>query len=377
MRDLVSAVPQLLNDLYEQASATDHQWLEFLGKFAELFHADTATIRLTALDNPVIYQSFTVGFHQQVNKLYESSAVELDPFRETLSTSPLGKALVSPSIINDRAFERCDHYQKIFRPNGNFYAMGAQFERDGAQAMHIGVHRPRHKDSFTKDEQAILELFTPHLRRAAKLAHLIADLNQSLDDAHHALDQLPFGVWQTDAQLRIQWMNITASEALATHTYGLGLSGNQLNVLAGDNANALRMMARRLGENQSMAETLKLDRTGACLAMTQSRLWNNRFQIGRSATPGILCFLLDPGRQSQMDPVRLAALFSLTPAECRLANLLVRGLDVNEASALLQISHHTGRTQLKSIMHKTGVNRQTALQRKLLLCAGALRNHDE
>jgi DNA-binding CsgD family transcriptional regulator len=78
-----------------------------------------------------------------------------------------------------------------------------------------------------------------------------------------------------------------------------------------------------------------------------------------------------------MDPVRLATLFSLTPAECRLANLLVRGLDVNEASALLQISHHTGRTQLKSIMHKTGVNRQTALQRKLLLCAGALRNHNE
>jgi DNA-binding CsgD family transcriptional regulator len=111
--------------------------------------------------------------------------------------------------------------------------------------------------------------------------------------------------------------------------------------------------------------------------MTQAHQSDNGFQIGRSRNPGILCFLLDPGRPSQLNQKHLTSIYNLTPAEYRLANVLVRGLDVNEASASLQISPHTGRTQLKSIMHKTGVNRQAALQRKLLLSADMLRKTDE
>ncbi|TGN40520.1 helix-turn-helix transcriptional regulator [Marinobacter confluentis] len=374
MKDLVSAVPSLLNDLYEHATAPD-EWPRFLEKFARLFRTDTATIRLTDLNDPVVYQSFTTGFHQSINQFYETGAVERDPFRETLATSPLGKAVVSTAIISDRDFERSDHYQRIFRPNGNFYALGTQFERQNGQGMHIGVHRARRKGTFTREEQSALELFSPHLRRACGLARLMSDLNQAVNDARHALNNLPFGVWQTDGRLRVQWMNTAAEEALAAHTYGLGLAGNRLNVFDGKHANALRTIAARLIENRSVTETLKLDRTGACLVLTQSRRSNHGFQIGRSLNPGILCFLLDPARPSQLNERHLAAIYSLTPAEYRLANLLVRGLDVGEASALLQISPHTGRTQLKSMMRKAGVNRQAALQRKLLLCADTLKNN--
>lgn len=376
MKDLMSAAAPLLDDLYEHATGPD-EWPGFLGKFAGLFRTDTATIRLTDLNDPVVYQSYTTGFHQNINQFYETGAVEKDPFRETLASSPLGKAVVSTSIISDRDFECSEHYQKIFRPNGNFYALGTQFERQDTQAMHIGVHRPKSKGAFTDEEQTVLELFSPHLRRACGLARLISDLNQALSDTRYALDQLPFGVWHTDGKLKVQWMNSTAEEAIITHTYGLGLMADQLSVCSGEHANALRLMARRLTGNLSLTETLKLDQTGACLVMTQARRVDKSFRIGRPLSPGILCFLLDPERKSGLDRKRLTTVYQLTPAEFRLANILVRGLDVNEASALLQISPHTGRTQLKSIMHKAGVNRQTALQRKLLLCAGILRNHDE
>lgn len=308
--------------------------------------------------------------------MYEAVAVEQDPFRETLATSTLGKAVVSTSIMNDKDFERSEHYQNIFRPNGNFYALGTQFVREGSQAMHIGVHRPKAAGAFDLEEQAIVELFSPHLRRACGLSRLMRDLNQALSDARHALNQLTFGVWHTDDKLRVQWMNSTAEEALTTHSYGLGLTGNHLNVVFGDHLNALRTMARRIIENRSHTETLKLDRTGACLVMTRARQTDNGFHIDHSLNPGILCFLLDPERKSGLDRNRLITLYQLTPAEYRLANVLVCGLDVNEASALLKISPHTGRTQLKSIMNKAGVNRQTSLQRKLLVCAGTLRNHD-
>lgn len=376
MQDLASAAPALLNDLYERT--TDQSgWPVFLGKLAALFHSDTAALRLTDLQDPVVYHSYTVGFQQHANHRYESESVVVDPFRDPIATSPLGKVLNSRSIISDRDFERSEHYQTVFRPNGNFYAMGAQFERDDGRGMHIGIHRPRRLGAFTAEETSALEMFSPHLQRVTRLSRLMADLNQALAQANHALDQLPFGVWYMDGSLRVQWTNEAAEEALSTHTYGLGLRADRLRAETAALSEALRATAHKLTENRSLTETLKLGKTGACLVMTQCRASDTGFHVGRAQGPSLLCFLLDSGRPAYLDQKHLSTLYKLTPAEYRLICLLVGGLDVAEASALLKISPHTGRTQLKSIMHKTGVNRQPALQRKLLLCADMLRRPDE
>lgn len=376
MKDLASAAPALLNDLYERT--TDHSaWPAFLGKLAELFHSDTAALRLTDLHDPVVYHSYTVGFHQHVNHRYESEWVVVDPFRDPIATSPLGKVLNSRSVISDREFERSEHYQTVFRPNGNFYAMGTQFDREDGCGMHIGIHRPRRLGAFTAEETRTLELFSPHLQRVTRLSRLMAELNQALAQTRHALDQLPFGVWQMDSSLRLQWANTTAEEALSAHTYGLGLRANRLRAETAALSEAIKATVYKLSENQSLTETLKLERTGACLVVTQCRPVGSGFHIGRDKGPTLLCFLLDSGRPACLDQRLLSTLFKLTPAEYRLVCLMVGGLDVSEASAMLQISPHTGRTQLKSIMHKTGVSRQSALHRKLLLCSDTIRKPDE
>lgn len=372
MKDVYSAAPTLLNDLYERATAPA-EWPVFLGKLSALFHSDTASLRLTDLHDPVVYQSYTIGFQQQANERYEAEAVVLDPFRDPIATGPLGKVIESTSIISDRDFERSEHYQTVFRPNGNFYAMGTQFEREGGRGMHIGIHRPRRRGAFTREEVAALEFFSPHLQRVTRLSRLINSLNQSLSQAGRALDHLPFGVWHMDGMLRVDWMNSAAEEALASGTYGLGVRDGRLRPDSMNAPETLKVMARRLIEHRSPAETLKLGQTGACLVMTQSHQCDTGFHVGRALAPGILCFLMDSDRPPQLNQNQLTTMYSLTHAEYRLAIHLVTGLDVAEASALLQISPHTGRTQLKSIMQKTGVCRQSALQRKLLLCADTLR----
>lgn len=375
MRDPESAVPVLLNDLYECAT-DDQKWTAFLGKLAALFRSDTASLRLTDLRDPVVYHSYTTGFQQQSNQRYESVAVESDPFREALASNPIGTVVESTAIISDPQFERSEHFQTVFRPNGNFYAMGTQFERVSGRGMHIGIHRPKRQGRFDRKETSTLELFSSHLRRATQLSHLLTTLNQSLVQANHAMNQLPFGVWHMDDLLRVQWMNSAAEDALSANTYGLGLRGNQLRADSGNAPSALKAKARQLTENLSLSETLKLGQTGACLVMMQSHHTGDGLHLGRPLNPGILCFLLDSARPAQLDQNQLCTMYQLTLAEYRLASLLVTGLDVSEASALLQISPHTGRTQLKSIMHKTGVNRQANLQRKLLLCGDTLRKLD-
>ncbi|WP_157066842.1 helix-turn-helix transcriptional regulator [Hyphomicrobium sulfonivorans] len=57
----------------------------------------------------------------------------------------------------------------------------------------------------------------------------------------------------------------------------------------------------------------------------------------------------------------LSQTYSLTGAEARLACLLSEGLDLGEAADRLQVTRHTVRSQLKSVMHKTRTNRQAEL----------------
>jgi DNA-binding CsgD family transcriptional regulator len=54
-------------------------------------------------------------------------------------------------------------------------------------------------------------------------------------------------------------------------------------------------------------------------------------------------------------------LFGLTPAEARLAGLLVEGQSVNEIAEGLKLSRETVRNQLKIVFAKTGAHRQGEL----------------
>jgi DNA-binding CsgD family transcriptional regulator len=71
--------------------------------------------------------------------------------------------------------------------------------------------------------------------------------------------------------------------------------------------------------------------------------------------------LLDPEDFPQPDEGLLIQIFSLTPAECRLAQRLSRGQSLQEISHGLKIGVGTVRIQLKSVFWKTGTRRQGEL----------------
>jgi len=62
----------------------------------------------------------------------------------------------------------------------------------------------------------------------------------------------------------------------------------------------------------------------------------------------------------------LAGLFDLTPAEARIARALTEGLTLQDAATRYGLSLETVRSQLKSVLSKTGTHRQTELVALLL-----------
>lgn len=61
----------------------------------------------------------------------------------------------------------------------------------------------------------------------------------------------------------------------------------------------------------------------------------------------------------------LQGLFDLTPAEARVARAIGDAQSVENIAELLGVSRETVRTQLKSVLAKTGVGRQVELVRLL------------
>jgi DNA-binding CsgD family transcriptional regulator len=72
-------------------------------------------------------------------------------------------------------------------------------------------------------------------------------------------------------------------------------------------------------------------------------------------------FLTPLTQQSSPAPELLQALFDLTPAEARVASMLIDGKSVDAISRIQGVSLNTVRTQLKSVFVKTGVERQVDL----------------
>ncbi|MEO9162153.1 MAG: helix-turn-helix transcriptional regulator, partial [Casimicrobiaceae bacterium] len=77
----------------------------------------------------------------------------------------------------------------------------------------------------------------------------------------------------------------------------------------------------------------------------------------------------DAGRRA--DPLMLASMFDLTPAETKVALAMMDGADVSEIAARNSVSVATIRSQLQSLFAKTGTRRQAKLV-QLLLSAVAL-----
>lgn len=79
-----------------------------------------------------------------------------------------------------------------------------------------------------------------------------------------------------------------------------------------------------------------------------------------------MVFLTPPEEQVQGEYRLWQAIFGLSPAECRVAEMMKRGSEVPEISEVLKIKVDTVRYYQKSIYRKTHVRGQVQLMRLLL-----------
>jgi DNA-binding CsgD family transcriptional regulator/PAS domain-containing protein len=240
----------------------------------------------------------------------------------------------------------------------------------------ISLYRDTASTPFEEPQGEIVRFLVPHIQRAFKLHSQISELKAHSDGLEAALNMMSAGVIFLDAHSEVRLMNSRAEE-LVKRKDGLLLSRGRLSASVQSESAALRTMvagATRTGNGTgfSAGGTILISRTkGRPISVTVAPL--REFNPTVSQQPAAVLFISDPDQRVEVPFDMLQRCYGLTPAEARLAMVLLEGQSLKQASETCSVTHNTAKSQLKSVFWKTDVKRQGELIRLLLNSASIRR----
>lgn len=279
----------------------------------------------------------------------------------------------SHQVISDENFARTEYYNDFFKPNGLFYVAGLKLNVGMEAPAFISSVRPKASGPFGRNDEVVLTTLLPHLQRALKLHLQFSQLRLQTGGLEAALNAFDVAVFGLNNAGRVVFGN-PAAQQLAQSGDGIRLRGGQM-VANGIEQN--RELQRVISAAVATGNSQGISPGGALLL--RRRLAKTPLAVTITPySPGLrnygqlvaLVFVADELRKPLARSAILRKLYGLTPAECRMADLLAAGHEIAAAAECLKITVQTGRFHLKTIFRKTGTNRQATLVRLMLSLPG-------
>ena len=304
---------------------------------------------------------------------YREQFFSLDPFINL----PLDKIISLDDLMSDAELIASDYYQHYLHPVGVFRILGVDTGEPGGLLARLRFSRRKEEANFSSRDRNMLTLLTPHLRQALAIYARLNQMTSERDIYAGAVDQLSVATFILDEEGKLISSNTVAC-ALLKDGDGLSLRGERLHIEGRNTDRELQaaiasvIAAQQSGET-ALVKALRVPRRhdrsalGLVVRPVPVSEWSDS-----QAGPSVAVFISDPDQRDSASQQTLGELFSLTPAEARVAILLARGLSLADVSRAQNISPHTARAQLKSIFAKTGVSRQAELVRMVIKSVAAL-----
>jgi DNA-binding CsgD family transcriptional regulator len=373
------ALFRLIDRIYE--GATDPgAWPDFVQRAADFMQTPKARL-FTPLSSPAQGGlGISVGIPQAALEVWARKYMEHDIWVERGVAKGLlveGFVGLDSDLVPPREFEQSVIYREHLQHLGvGRLCVGVIFgtTTPGMLPTVLAVYRD-FAHAFDAEEAAGMRVLVPHLSRALGVMYRLRDAELKLAASRAALDELPVAIVLIGAQGAVLHANATARQLLEPGD-GLRLAGEagrapRLHAcdpvadarLAGTLAAALR---RDVLEAPHFSSTLTVPRGGRSpLSLQAAPLPDSNPFSGDTRTASAIVFINDPEADVALDERLLDELFHITPAEARLAQRLVAGQCLKDASAECGISLTTAKTHLSALFHKTGVARQAELVRLL------------
>jgi DNA-binding CsgD family transcriptional regulator len=310
------------------------------------------------------------GFTADFRTLYENRYAAQNAWLRGASGLTAGLALTGAELVPNWELVRTDFYKSWLRPQNSFHCLMGVMLRHAEEVRCLVALRPLDEPAFGPEEKQTVVMLLPQLACANELDVRVTGIMHRRDVLEHVLGCLPEAVFVVDAESRLWPMN-QAAQRLLGQDPGVTLSGGLAAASAPCEAAELRCVVARMASKNGCGGgsevvvsrpsgkppiVLTLEPLGHVAADTAGRPRNVAVAFTR--------------QHQQATAVRhLHSLYHMTPAEARLAGLIVCGRTLAEAARELHITKNTARTHMKRIYAKTVTHRQADLVR--LLISGA------
>lgn len=310
--------------------------------------------------------SITCGLPDDVGIAYAAHYGELDPRRHLAEALPQGNVLCCHEHFTPRFVDRSEFYQDYLLPLGIHYLLGTGNLLDSTRyKVQLGIQHYRGRAPFDGEDVSRLRRVLPHLRRVLGLRMRHAEQLARLKTSEQALNFLDQALLILDPGFKVLLANGPA-QALLRRQQVLRSHGGVVRGVGAHQDLLGAHLHKVLHSGQPETLCLPASQAGERCVITLYRL--GEAQSIASGHGGYRLMLLIAFEQGvPPSPPLLRQLFGLTGAEAELASALAQGLRVSEHAVARGISEATARTQLKSVLQKTGARRQQDLARLLAI----------
>lgn len=346
---------KVLNRLGE-AAVNPAAWHGIMDDICKAVGASAALLLQSDVRTPDVPRTASIA---EATELYFRNNWHLrDPRAKGFPRMMAGEVVTDLDVMSPEQIRADPMYNELLFPSGYRWFAGIGFWADSA-AWALTIQRTGREGAFEARDKELLAQLAPRLTETATLATAIG--RAVLTSMTDVLDRV-------------------RQPALALDREGMVLRTNQAADRGFDDEIRIRDRRLLLRDKQAMARFDQLigmiRSTPDAVAIPASPIL-----VRRSAKPPVVLRLLPVdgaarsvflGARAMLilsnltprpapAPALIGQAFDLTPAESRLAALLVTGTSIASAAERLHISRETARNHLKSIFSKTGVHRQSEL----------------
>jgi DNA-binding CsgD family transcriptional regulator len=341
----------LMSRLSEQTSSRD----------ANLVIASPATpgayVLITDNEDPVATGRTHVDGVMSVNPLLEQ---------------PLPQAITLDELMPNGAFLRSPLYLRFLKPLNIRYLLSRDVLRDEMLCAMLTLERNADQQPFSAKEKELVELITPHIRRAMRMREQRAQGSYMQRFFEEAMAKLSIACVLLDGHGRVCSMNNSAQQLLASSEF-LGLRGDALRCSGGVDGKplakaielALAAHRNRCRSQRGIGLQLETSPGNGVLDVVVKPLISDRLLESRDK-PAAVVYINDCRRPGiELDPAVLVGMYGFTNCESQLAALLARGTNLSDAAGILGVSINTVKTHLRGIYEKMGTNKQAQVVARL------------
>lgn len=300
----------------------------------------------------------------------------INPWIPAYAEMPIGTAQRPDAYYPQEALLRTEFYNDWLLPQGIVSSAGIVLYRDEHRFLGLAINFDDRRDEHLGPAMVrLLDRLAPHLRRAFDFIRQVPEgVDAMFEDS---LEALPAATLLLDRHGRLARANAPA-EALLGSRRALRLGAGRRLVFTDAVAQArlesvLDSVRRGHGDGAGASFAVRRSDGAAPLRANVAPLRPASsfdappFSILTDNLPAVILAISEPPPLGNF--AILAEYYGLSPAERRIARALCDGSTLQDYADARGISIHTARNQLKSLMSKAGVARQSQL---VALFAGAL-----